>query len=373
MPEQTKKSNRKRITVIAKPTHECNFKCRYCYNAAENLEKGRMNKSTLRRMMERLASYFDEVKLIWHGGEPVLMGSEFYESVRDLQKEIDPKKFVNGIQTNASLLTEQLLLFFKKEDFNIGISIDGPKHLHDLTRIYPDGRGTFDDVMKSVNLMKEKSMRTGAICVLSKCNIGNIDEIYDFFKANQIGLKANPLVYSGRAKKNADLSITPLEYANAIIRLFHRTFFDESLKIDVDPIEDSIDNFLTNDPHDCTSTGNCSESYIGIDSVGDVYPCGRWTGLKEFRYGNINKNTMEDILESRIRQYLIKRKEVMNNGECNPCGLKELCNGGCMHNAYETTGNAYERDNYCEGYKMINDTIFKSVKDQLKLAAKEEL
>lgn len=361
-----------RIIVIAKPTHECNFKCKYCYIPSETIEKGHMNDETLRSLTEGLFSNFDKIKIIWHGGEPTLMGLDFYEKVKDIQAEYDSKRFSNRIQTNAGkTLTEELIDFFKSEKINISFSLDGPKHLHNLTRVYHNNKGTFDDVIRSVNLMKRKEMRTGAICILNRYNIDNTDEIYNFFKKRQINLKVNPLIQIGRAKNNANLSITPQEYANAMTRFFDRWLFDKDPKIMVDPFQGDIKGFLSNTPYGCNSSGDCAERFLGIDPSGDVYPCGRFSGEEEFRYGNVNKTPLKKILESEKRKKLIKRKEIMTGigGECNPCNWRDLCNSGCMHNAYINNGTVYSRDLYCESTKILYNHIAKTIDSQLMLAS----
>ena len=357
------------ITVIVKPTHECNFKCPYCYIPSEDVEKGYMSDKTLRNMSEQLASNFENIHFIWHGGEPTLMGLEFYEKVKDIQADYGSERFRNGIQTNASLLTEEFLDFFKKEMFGIGFSLDGPKHLHDITRVHKiNSSGTFDDVMKAVNLMKRKGIVAGAICVLNRYNINRTDEIYDFFNENKINFKISPVSPAGRAKFNTELRITPQEYTDAIMRLFDRWFYDENSKIRrIYCIQDKIESIVTNKPNSCSTLGKCAESYIGIDPSGNVYPCGRWTGINEFRYGNINETPLNQVLKSKTREKLIKRKDMLIKSECKPCNWKEICNGGCMYNAYLAHGTVFARDLFCESTKMILEYISKSVDSQLML------
>ena len=193
---------KKSITAIIQVTNDCNLRCPYCYANSEKFEKNYMNETTLKNVIEQLMKTFDEVRIQWHGGEPTLVCEKFFKKVKKLQSVFSNCRVINGIQTNGTLLTEKFLDFCKKEDFQISLSLDGNKHLHNLTRIYPNGSGSFDKVMKVISLMKNKEIKFGAICILNKNNIKEIDEIYDFFNENQIDVRINSVEPTGRAKIN---------------------------------------------------------------------------------------------------------------------------------------------------------------------------
>lgn len=282
------------ITVIVKPTNACNLRCKYCY--ADSGKGEIMDTETLENMITKFQNEYEDIKYLWHGGEPLLAGKEFYKEALKLEKKKKKpnQTITNSIQTNGILL-DDFIDSFKKNGFSVGLSIDGPKEIHDLNRIYPDGSGSFDDVMKSVNLMKEKGLNVGAVCVLNKENIKSIDDIYDFFIKEDIGFKVNPIISDGRAK-NSDLSITPKEYGLALIHLFDRWFYEEKI-YSFSTLKDFVEMTLFHEPITCTFT-ECQKGFISVDEKGDVYPCGRFVGDKEFLYGNINEDSMEDILKS---------------------------------------------------------------------------
>src|SRR3989344_2667671 len=204
---------RKALAVIAKPTHACNIACKYCY-IDPKAEAGSMSQQILSQSIEKVSDYADSSHWIWHGGEPLLMGLDFYKTIKDIQDFYRQrgKRFTNGIQTNATLLTNEFLNFFEKtQDFHIGTSIDGPRELHNASRIYQSGKGSYDEVMRGINLMKKRNRHKlnghnrngvggGAICVISKVNVDYPQELYDFFKSQSINVKFNPIIESGRAK-----------------------------------------------------------------------------------------------------------------------------------------------------------------------------
>ncbi len=174
----------KHISVIAKPTHECNLKCKYCY-LEKSAEDGKMPEGLMIQAIEKVSDFAGDSHWIWHGGEPLLMGVDFYKVIKDVQDFYRKrgKKFSNGIQSNATLVTPELVDFVKKSrDFHVGTSIDGPEEIHNRTRIYSDGRGSFEDVLAGQKLLRGKRTGGGAICVVNAQNVDFSRELYDFFK-----------------------------------------------------------------------------------------------------------------------------------------------------------------------------------------------
>ena len=136
----------KKISVIVKPTHDCNLGCRYCY-IDPDAEQGIMSQKTLGRMVDQLATTHEEANFIWHGGEPFTMPLEFYREAVRLQNVYSGTKFTNGFQSNGTLITDEILDFCEENDFRIGFSLDGPQKINDKTRIYKDGESCFEDIL----------------------------------------------------------------------------------------------------------------------------------------------------------------------------------------------------------------------------------
>ena len=184
-----------------------------------------MDDITLKNSIEKIVQFTGEEKethFIWHGGEPLLMGVNFFENVLSIQKNLGQKyKISNGIQTNGTLLNSNLLDFIEKNnDFYLGLSLDGPRELHNQTRFYKDGAGSFDDVMKGINLIKKRGgVGGGVIAVITQINIDHFLDLYNFFKENNINFKANPLIRSGEANKNYNqMAISPKQYGTFLMR-----------------------------------------------------------------------------------------------------------------------------------------------------------
>jgi len=375
-------SKNRRLNIIAKPTHNCNLSCTYCY-VEKDAEKGVMGEKLLAQSIEKISKAYQKSHWIWHGGEPLTMGLDFYKNVSEVQEfyRKKGKNFLNSIQTNGTLITEDLLNFIEqKKDFYLSTSLDGPQEIHDKIRIYKNGKGSFEDVMDGLNSTKKRnsSLEAGVICVISSININYPKRLYNFFKSEKINVKLNPLINSGNAKENIDdLGITPKQYGSFLLKfwdIYNKDVLREGkVIIDIDPFMEVLGNIETNSPLGCNYSVSCRESFISLGPQGDIYPCGRFDGVKKFWMGNIKKDSLDNIMNSKINQELKKRNSKSIKG-CKICDFKNICNSGCMHNAY-LSGNVFGKDPYCSSYfslfkKMRN--VLNSEKNKVERRLKNE-
>ena len=358
------------ITAIVKPTHDCNLSCSYCY-VEEGAEKGKMSSTTLEKMIEQLGkvNHGRRSSIIWHGGEPLKMPREFYEYARYVEYWVSKKedtKFDNSVQSNGTLLTEEWADFLRESHFSIGFSLDGPEKINNLTRKYPNGKGAYNEIVRGIKTGIKYGIGGGFIVVLNKNNITHLDEIYNFVKEMGVGAKINPLIHSGKGFKNLDnLAITPKEYGNAMKFLFDKYFYDKDFERGLDPFDVLIGNVSVGNPEGCCSfSKSCQENFISVGPLGDVYPCGRFDGVKNFWMGNVNNVELSDSIKGEVRKNLLKRK-LERMSECSPCEHNKICNGGCMSNGYMRNGDFMDKDYYCAGYKSLFNHIGKAIDKEL--------
>lgn len=176
---------RKTELVVLQASAFCNINCKYCY-LPERKNTERMPNEILEITLKKILRsdlLADDVMFLWHSGEPLAVGIPFYKQAIDLIKQhnIDAKKISNAVQTNATLLTDEWCDFFKKHSFRIGISLDGPSFLHDANRIGWNGKGTFAQVMKGVELLKKHQIPLAAICVITRKTLDYPYELLNFF------------------------------------------------------------------------------------------------------------------------------------------------------------------------------------------------
>jgi uncharacterized protein len=295
------------------------------------------------------------------------MGVDFFREVA-LRSEVlrgDGKKVSNGIQTNGTLVTEELLDFIEGEkDFRLGFSLDGPRCVNDKTRIYAGGRGAFKDIFSGIKMAygRGRSVGGGAIAVVNKENLPHLEMIYDFFNQEGIFLKLNPIIDIA----DREMGISSVEYAMAMNSLFDKWFQDYDA-IEVDPFSQIIGNFMSGRPSGCNYSKSCQESFVSIGPRGDIYPCGRFDGLSDYRMGNINDaDGLSSALNSGVRKALLKRAS-SGLEECQECEYVPVCNGGCPHNAL-IWGDINGKDPYCGAYKVMFGHIKREVHKELKKA-----
>lgn len=351
-----------KLTVIVKPTHTCNMACRYCY-LDHQAEQGMMDYNILENLVNKTLENHDSVHFIWHGGEPLLISLDFYKRAAELQNRYKNKRVSNGFQSNGTLVTDEILDFCAERHFDIGFSLDGPKEINDRTRYFADGTSSFEKTLTAIKKAQERKVGGGAIVVINRFNIDHLDEIYAFAQRESINLKLNPLIKSGNAKDNyLELGIGPKEYGQAMVKLFDQWFYDDS-HVKLDPFEELMGNLLTGQPWGCNYSVSCQNSFISVGPQGDVYPCGRFDGVEGFKLGNINTDSLSEILSSEKRKRLQERTAEIKS--CEKCEHKSICNAGCMHNAYMRRGNIHDKDYYCSSYKILFSHIAKAMDREL--------
>ena len=361
-----------KLIAIVKPTYDCNLGCLYCYEGGRECSSRRMSQETLRNVITRLAEYHgteETTDIIWHGGEPLLMGLEFFRSIVRIQNDLGPDfTFINSVQTNGTLLSNEILDFFTEHDFTVGTSLDGPSWLHDFTRPYLGGNSSYRDTMRALERIHARSQQPpykqlggGVIAVLSRPALAHLDEFYEFFRDNHISAKINPIFYVGSGLTVRDkLGITPREYGEAMVYLFDRWFDEKQEMVPIDPFDMLLGNLITNDPRGCQFASACFDSYVAVGPDGDVYPCGRWSPSQPYSLGNLNQQSFIEIRSSPVLEEFRRARRAANEN-CYPCEFLPICNSGCIENAYLIRQRLDDRDYYCSGYRLL----FSHIKDRL--------
>lgn len=351
------------FTNVIKPTHICNISCRYCYN--EDTRSPVMALDTLGLVIEQTfdlpcsgpdATRYD---FIWHGGEPLVPGLSFYEEVVGIQERAGQgKKFSNTVQTNGLLINDEWARFFKRQKFNVSISIDGPRDLNDITRVDFRGRGTFERIARSFATLREHKIPFGVCVVITKTNADHAERIFDFLREERLPFNVIPLTLSGSARHSfGELGLAPEEYAEPWIAMYDRWF--DSSRADYVYCSDfafKTKAILTGRPADCIGQVNCSRHHVSTDPDGYVYPCATLSGNPEWRYGNVHEIPLKDQLNSSVA---LQAKNRAIDPHCAKCKWQHVCHGGCMQRAFKFTGDHNQRDFYCPSLFQIYEHIEK--------------
>ena len=340
------------LSAIIKVSGSCNLRCRYCYYP--NTSRLRvLDKDLLKKFLLQAASLYKQVHLIWHGGEPLLAGYDFFEEILQWQQEIalsKGTKFQNSLQTNGTLINQKWASILKNGHFKVGVSLDGPRFIHDALRVSSSGRGSFSDVMQGVNILREAEIEFGVLAVVTRQSLNYADEIFSFFVEN--GIKSFdflPLV-KGSSDIDKDLVLQPGDFYKFMARVFDLWFALDDPEVEIRYLSQMILGLLGGMPTLCKFLGNCGE-YITLEPDGSVFPCDSFPMEEALRFGDIKTHSLIEILKgSKYRRFMIKVSNLPQ--ECIQCKYRYICNGGCR--AYRYLQQKDAKVNYpCPDRKLL--------------------
>jgi len=339
------------ISGIVEVATDCNLACDYCF--AHRPDMPIMPLPVMRKIIRKLLMQNGRemtTKFIWHGGEPLLAGLRFYEEVVAVQDEMarDGFKSANALQTNATLLEDDWIDFFREHSFGVGSSLDGLPHLHDAKRRSKAGSGTYHAVVEKLIRAKERGLTPGVICMITAESLPFIEEIYANLKSLDLPFTMSPITPTDCGPLSGLL--LPNQYTDALIRLFDCWFDDQNPTISVNPPHSVLMGIIYGGlPLYCSADDSCLSKFISFLPDGTVYPCNRFAGNPDFFLGNIMDSDLKDVLngESRIRLLQRTRENIVS---CSDCENSLMCRGGCAYHAYSFHGDVMQSDYYCKSF-----------------------
>lgn len=371
------------FNVVAKPIGPiCNLDCTYCfYLDKEQLYPG---KNDFRMSDEVLESFIrqkieghqvPQVNFVWQGGEPTLLGLDFFKRVVELQKMYaDGKTIENGFQTNGVLLDDDWCHFFKDNNFLVGLSIDGPEDIHNHYRVFKGGQPSFDKVMSGIEVMKKHSVEFNTLTVVQHHNSQYPLEIYSFLKDVGSGfMQFIPIVEQIASSNNAaardvvsshitmEAQVSDWSVDSAQFGVFLCSIFDEWARHDVGQyyvqmFDEALASWMGQASGICIFSDECG-SALAIEHNGDLYSCDHFV-YPENRLGNIMDDPMGSLINSPQQQKFGRDKLTTLPQYCLDCEVRFACNGECPKNRIITTPSGEEGLNYlCTGYRSYFNHI----------------
>jgi len=351
--------------VFAKPIGSiCNLGCRYCYYLdKEHLypsgESFRMADDILERYIaQHVEACPDEViRFSWHGGEPTVLGLDYFRKIVTLQREYQPsnQRIANGMQTNGTLLDEAWCRFLAEEGFAVGLSLDGPRELHDQYRVTRNGRPTHELTMNGYKLLREHGVYTDVLCVINSDNVRYPTEVYRFFKQIEAPyVSFLPLV---EPQPNAGNAVNPLTVPAEAWGDFLCTIFDEWVSEDIGRIkvqifEEAARTAFGQEHSLCIFRPVCGDIPV-VEHDGDFFSCDHFVN-PEHRLGNIRRTPLVELLESPAQRAFGQAKLETLPQYCRVCDVRDMCNGECPKNRFCRTPDGETGLNYlCAGYKQF--------------------
>ncbi|WP_293473745.1 anaerobic sulfatase-maturation protein [Prevotella sp.] len=365
------------LYVMLKPVGAaCNLRCHYCYY----LEKACFYKDSSKRVLsEEMLDQFtkeyieaqtmNDVLFTWHGGEPLMRPLSFYRKALELQKKYGRGRNIsNVIQTNGTLLTDEWCRFLHKNNWLVGVSIDGPQEFHDEYRRTASGGPSWAKVMRGIQLLNKHHVEWNAMAVVNDFNADYPLDFYHFFK--EMGcrfIQITPVVErmvnhaDGRHLATltddatapvTDFSVTPEQWGRFLCAIFDEWVRNDVGQTYVELFDCILANWVGVTPGICVYAKECGHAGI-MEFNGDVYSCDHFV-FPEYRLGNIRKKTITEMLYGEQQQQFSRLKSQSLPKECKKCEWEFACHGECPRTRFIKDVYGNPGKNYlCEGYRMF--------------------
>jgi len=369
--------------VMAKPTGAtCNLDCTYCFFLKkEKLYPGSnftmsdgVMESYIRQTIE--SQHAPQVTITWQGGEPTLMGLDFFRRAVEFEKTFarPGRTIENSLQTNGTLLNAEWCEFLRENRFLVGISLDGPAHLHDAYRRDKRNRPTFDSVVRGVRLLQEHKVDFNILCTVNNLNSQHPLEVYRFFR-DELGaryIQFIPIVERDNATGNqeGDL-VTERTVPSEAYGTFLNAIFDEWVKRDVGtvfvPYFDAVlSSYVYGESSVCVLRPTCGDA-LALEHNGDLYSCDHYVEPAHL-LGNINKSPMADLIASEKQISFGAAKSATLPRYCRECKWLFTCHGECPKNRILKTPSGEPGLNWlCAGLKAFFAHTEKPMQDMARL------
>jgi len=351
--------------VFVKPAGAaCNLACRYCYYLGKGAsvpeaKPARLPEDLLEDYIaQHVAASPDEIiRFSWHGGEPTVLGVDYFRKIVEIQRRHRPagRTIANGMQTNGTLLDDEWGRFLAAEGFSVGLSLDGPRELHDRYRLAPDGTSSFDSATRGYELLQRHGVPTDILCVVSAGNVRRPLDVYGFFR--EIGASYVTFLPLVVQKPDAPGGVSPDTVPSEAWGEFLCAVFDEWAdrdigRIKIQIVEEAARTAFGQEHSLCIFRPVCGDIPV-LERNGDFYSCDHFVD-EAHRAGNIRETPLVDLLESPAQlTFGLAKLENLPRG-CRACEVLLMCNGECPKNRFVNAPDGGSGLNYlCAGYKKF--------------------
>lgn len=346
------------LSLLIKPASSlCNMRCKYCFyhDIAENRENrsfGIMNSVTAENLIKKAIDFAEKsVSFIFQGGEPTLAGLDFFEIFTQTVKRLNTKglKVNYAIQTNGINIDEYFAELFSKNNFLVGLSLDGIRDINDFLRIDSNENGTHKKIISTARLFDKYKIEYNILTVISAYTAKHIQKIYNYYKKCGFRyLQFIPCLDSLESEPfPSNFSLTPQLYEAFLKNLF-RLWYNDLLSdnyISIRYFENLVGLARGERPEQCGLVGHCSGQFV-IEGDGTTFPCDFYC-LDWWKTGNINDLTFEEISKSDNMIRFIQTS-LSKHDNCNTCKVYYLCRGGCRRERFINPDETLGENIYCD-------------------------
>jgi uncharacterized protein len=309
-----------------------------------------MRDNILRELVAQLSILsMERISFCWQGGEPTLAGLDYFKKAMKYQSlfKIPGQIVENSLQTNGILIDKKWAKFLARHRFLVGVSLDGPKEIHNYYRRDHKGRGSYEKVLKGIELLKKYHVEFNILVLLNNLNIKQPIKLYHFlldqgFQYLQFipCLEKNP-----KTKEITKYSITPEEYGLFLCKIFDEWIKDDNPRVYIREFEESLIAYVTGETPTCTFSSECGKSIV-IEYNGDIYPCDFFVDPM-WLLGNITSNPINQVIKNgKYKEFQLRKIKKSEN--CVNCSWIKNCNSGCPKHWIKHSNHSY----FCQSYKM---------------------
>lgn len=372
-------------TTIKPVGAKCNLSCQYCFYLSKQSLLSQNSHSVMddEVLEQHIKQYIESqtggrVIFTWQGGEPTLAGLVFFKKVICFQEKYaaSGQQIFNDLQTNAVLLTDEWYPFLKQHHFLLGISIDGPEALHNKYRVYRNGHGTYDRVMRNLEKIKEYQIPFNILCVVNNHNVQFPLEIYHFFRdtVRPLAIQFLPAVETTGyetvapntweinldsalpSMKTTSWSVPALAWGQFLVTIWNDWIKYDLGNVFVDNFENAIGQVLGYPALNCITHEFCGKA-LAIEYSGDLYSCDRYV-YPEYHLGNIQNIHEGNMAFSKQQQSFGFDKKRTLTTYCQKCPHLSICWGECPKNRFIYTPDNELGLNYlCQGLKLFYEKV----------------
>jgi len=350
-------------SILIKPAGpDCNMECTYCFYLKKKdffvKEKvHRMSEEILEEVVKQMMQQSaNEVSFGWQGGEPTLMGISFFKKAVEFQQKYSRGQTVgNGFQTNGILINSEWAKFLKEYNFLVGISLDGPEHVHDYYRKMSGGQKTWKKISDNAKLLLDSDVAVNALSVVNNYSVNYPEEIYNYHKSLGLNfMQFIPIVETdpNDSTKAASFSVSEEKYGEFLIKLFDlwkADFENDVPKTSIRFFDSVFFSYVGLEPPDCSLMKECGV-YVVAEHNGDIFSCDFFVE-PQWKLGNVMEDKLIDLLNSEKQLNFGKQKSTLID-ECKNCKWLKYCWGGCPKDRLHDPRDK-GRSHFCKAYKMF--------------------
>ncbi len=344
--------------ILIKPTSaDCNLACTYCFYRPKaslypQISHHRMSDEVLQELTRQALSMDESTSFCWQGGEPTLMGLDFYRRAVQLQQQMAQpgQQVINSLQTNAVVIDEQWATFLAQYHVLVGVSLDGPEQMHDRYRTYPDGSGSYAQVMVAIDALRQQEAEFNILVLLTAANVNYPQAVAKFFGDHDLRyLQFVPCGEITEEGQPAEFSITARQYGRFLCEMFD-VWVAELGSLYVRMFDELLITYAQHTTPSCKFKTSCQEYFV-CEYNGDIYPCDFFCA-PQWRVGNITEQPLAEIISSPLRHQFAARKSQWAQ-QCRECGWFDLCHGGCPKYRTLFDTNPAKPTCFCPAYRAL--------------------